>query len=120
MLIDNASSGIQGDVRVLSIEKVDMRDLAHFRKMVETYWQELMPQAIVVRDPLAKEAYFQEQFTWDSGNNHPYWAIVGGSRVGFSVQTTKGSQNKKFREEMHEVVLPSVQTTYPGVVEKYM
>lgn len=62
---------------------VDMGDLVHFRKMVETYWQELMPQAIVVRDPLAKEAYFQEQFTWESGNNHPYWAIVDGSRVGF-------------------------------------
>ena len=68
---------------MLSIEKVDMEDLARFRKMVEAYWQELMPQASVLRDPGQREAYFQEQFAWEGGNNHPYWAMVDDCRVGF-------------------------------------
>lgn len=68
---------------MLSIEKVDIEDLAHFRKMVEAYWQELMPQAIVVRDPKQRDAYFQEQFAWDGKNNHPHWAIVDDCHVGF-------------------------------------
>ena len=36
---------------MLKIEKVDAKDLAHFRRMVEDYWQELMPKATVARDP---------------------------------------------------------------------
>lgn len=68
---------------MLKIEKVATQDLAHFRRMVEDYWQELMPKAIVVRDPEQWEAYFQEQFAWDGGNNHPHWAIIGDLHVGF-------------------------------------
>ncbi len=68
---------------MLSIEKVDIEDLTHFRKTVEVYWQELMPQAIVVRDAERRDAYFQEQFAWDGKNNHPWWAVVDGCRVGF-------------------------------------
>jgi len=51
--------------------------------MVEAYWQELMPQAIVVRDSGQREAYFEEQFAWDGGSNHPHWAMDDQSRVGF-------------------------------------
>jgi len=68
----------------LSIEKVGTEDSAHFREMVKAYWQELMPKADVATDPDKWEAYFQDQFAWDGGNNHPHWAILDDDRrIGF-------------------------------------
>lgn len=67
----------------MRIEQVDPKEMAAFRHMVEAYWQELMPHAVVLRDPRQWEAYFQAQFAWDGGNRHPCWATVGGERVGF-------------------------------------
>ena len=91
---------------MLSIEKVDMGDLAPFRKMVETYWQELMPQAIVLRDAPARDAYFQEQFAWDSGNNHPHWAMVDDCRVGF--MTFEVSKEQKRAKVNNFYVVPQM------------
>jgi ribosomal protein S18 acetylase RimI-like enzyme len=68
---------------VLSLEKVDVKDRIPFREMVEAYWQELMPQSIVVRDPQRKEAFFQDEFSWDGGGNYPHWIVADGCRVGF-------------------------------------
>ncbi|MFQ5794703.1 MAG: GNAT family N-acetyltransferase [Candidatus Bipolaricaulia bacterium] len=62
---------------------VDKTELPIFRKMVEAYWHELMPDAIVLRDSAEGEAYFQSRFSWEGGNNNPYWALVDGRRVGF-------------------------------------
>ena len=42
-----------------------------------------MPKARVVRDPELWEAYFQDQFAWDGGNDHPHWALAAGRHVGF-------------------------------------
>jgi ribosomal protein S18 acetylase RimI-like enzyme len=61
--------------------------------MVAAYWQELMPKADVVNDPTLWEAYFQAEFTWNGGNNHPHWAIDGGDKVGF--MTFELSENRK-------------------------
>lgn len=68
---------------MLSIERVNIEDLGQFREMVEAYWQELMPQAVVVRELKQRDAYFQDQFAWDGKNNHPHWAVVDDCRVGF-------------------------------------
>lgn len=70
---------------MLRVEKIDVQNLADFRRMVEAYWQELMPKASVVKDPGRREAYFQARFTWDGGNNHPHWAIGEGGPIGFMV-----------------------------------
>jgi ribosomal protein S18 acetylase RimI-like enzyme len=68
---------------LFTIQKVDPKDLPQFRQMVKAYWQELMPKSNVVNDPERWEAYFQEEFTWAGGNNHPHWATVGDERIGF-------------------------------------
>lgn len=68
---------------MLSVEKVNAADLVRFRRMVEAYWQELMPSASVVRTPERRCAYFEEQFAWDGGNNHPRWTVVDGEPLGF-------------------------------------
>lgn len=68
---------------MLQVEKVEIKYIDQFRQMVEAYWQELMPKASVIKDADKREAYFQEQFAWDGGNNHPYWAIIENRPIGF-------------------------------------
>jgi ribosomal protein S18 acetylase RimI-like enzyme len=68
---------------MVRIERVARQDLSQFREMVGAYWREIMPRPVVVRDPAQWEAYSREQFAWDGGNNHPHWAIVDDSHVGF-------------------------------------
>ena len=67
----------------MKIEKVDLQDLPHFKSMAEAYWQELMPQALVLQDPERREAHFQDNFAWDDGNRHPHWALVNNRPIGF-------------------------------------
>ena len=67
----------------MRIEQVSLKDRARFRELVEAYWRELMPNSTVVRDTEQRDAYFQEEFAWDGGNRHPYWALVDGRLVGF-------------------------------------
>jgi ribosomal protein S18 acetylase RimI-like enzyme len=65
------------------LERVSSADIIDFQKMVEEYWQELMPHTLVVKDQERRKVYFQESFTWSGGNRHPHWAMVDGRRVGF-------------------------------------
>lgn len=65
------------------LEKVHRTDICDFRRIVEAYWQEVMPQSDVVKNPERREAYFRERFTWAGGNRQPYWAVADGCRVGF-------------------------------------
>jgi ribosomal protein S18 acetylase RimI-like enzyme len=65
------------------LEKVPLTDIRDFRRIVEAYWQEVMPQSDVVKNPDRREAYFRECFTWAGGNRHPYWAVADGRSVGF-------------------------------------
>lgn len=67
---------------MLRVSKVDPEDRPLFRQMVAAYWQELMPRSDVVNDPARWEAYFQEEFSWDGSQRHPYWATVADRRVG--------------------------------------
>jgi hypothetical protein len=46
------------------LEKVHRTDICDFRRIVEAYWQEVMPQSDVVKNPERREAYFRERFTW--------------------------------------------------------
>jgi ribosomal protein S18 acetylase RimI-like enzyme len=84
----------EGDVNLLFIEKVDLKDLAHFRQMVKAYWQELMPKSNVVNDPDQWEAYFQKEFAWNGRNNHPHWATVADERIGFMTFEVVGNQKQ--------------------------
>lgn len=65
------------------LERVQPSERERFRQMAEAYWQELMPHADVLQNAERRERYFQEEFTWASSNQHPYWAIVDGQLVGF-------------------------------------
>jgi GNAT superfamily N-acetyltransferase len=69
------------------LEKVHLADIYNFRRIVDAYWQELMPHSAVVHNPARREAYFQECFTWAGGNRHPHWAVAEGHRVGFLTYT---------------------------------
>ena len=90
----------------MTLEKVDVQDLAAFRQMVEAYWQELMPKANVIKDPEQREAYFQERFAWDGGNRHPHWAVAEGRRIGFIMFEVAGDQKRAWVEDFY--VLPEV------------
>lgn len=68
---------------MIKLERIQPSERERFRQVAETYWHELMPQADVLQDAERRERYFQERFTWDSGNQHPYWANVDGRQVGF-------------------------------------
>ena len=65
------------------LERVASGDIIDFQKMVDAYWQELMPHSPMVKDMERRNAYFRKCFTWEGGNRHPYWAVVDGRRVGF-------------------------------------
>lgn len=79
---------------MLSIEKVKSTEVQRFRSMAEAYWQELMPKADVVRVPVQREIYFQEQFAWDGGNNHPHWAIADNRRIGLMAFEVSDDQKR--------------------------
>jgi ribosomal protein S18 acetylase RimI-like enzyme len=65
------------------MRKVAPEERGTFREMVEAYWAELMPKADVIATAAAREAYFRQQFTWEGGDRHPYWAIADKGPVGF-------------------------------------
>jgi ribosomal protein S18 acetylase RimI-like enzyme len=68
---------------VLRLEKVDPRDTAHFRRMDDSFLEELQPRSDAATDPELRESHFQQEFAWDGGSRHPYWAIVDNCRVEF-------------------------------------
>jgi ribosomal-protein-alanine N-acetyltransferase len=76
------------------IEPVDLKDKARFRELAEAYWRELMPKSVVLQDAEWREAYFREEFAWDGGDRHPYWALVDGRPVGFvSFEVSEGQKH---------------------------
>lgn len=60
----------------MQLELIPLTEQENFRQMAEAYWQELMPHADVLQDAARRERYFQEEFTWAGGSQHPYWAIA--------------------------------------------
>ncbi|MEO8395158.1 MAG: GNAT family N-acetyltransferase [Chloroflexota bacterium] len=67
---------------MFTLEKISPTDTAEFRSTVLAYWQELMPYSDVMSDPVRQEQYFQQQYTWEGGSGHPYWALLGDRRIG--------------------------------------
>jgi ribosomal protein S18 acetylase RimI-like enzyme len=65
------------------IAPVTIREQGQFRQMLVEYWGDIVPDAPWLLDPILAEAQFQDRYRWDGGNNHPYWAVVDGRRVGF-------------------------------------
>ncbi|MDP6039787.1 MAG: GNAT family N-acetyltransferase [Candidatus Latescibacteria bacterium] len=74
------------------IERVPVESRDQFRTMAETYWRDLMPDAPVCKSREVCDAYFDETFSWDKGNKHPFWALEDGVPVGFvSFEVEKGT-----------------------------
>jgi ribosomal protein S18 acetylase RimI-like enzyme len=88
------------------LEQVKLTDIHDFRRVVEAYWQELMPRSAVVHNPARREAYFQECFTWAGGNRHPYWAVIEGHRVGFLTYTVDEAKKSASIDDFY--VMPEV------------
>lgn len=65
------------------LELVQPAEQERFRQIAEAYWQELMPHADVLQSAEQRERYFQEEFTWTGGNQHPHWGSVDGHLIGF-------------------------------------
>src|ERR1043166_8656683 len=88
------------------LEKVPLTDLHDFRRIVEAYWQEVMPQSDVVRNPDRREAYVRERFTWAGGDRQPYWAVADGRRVGFVAYAVDAAKQSASIEDFY--VVPDV------------
>jgi GNAT superfamily N-acetyltransferase len=87
-------------------EKVPLTDIHDFRRIVEAYWQEVMPQSDVMKNPDRREAYFRECFTWAGGHRQPYWAVADGRRVGFVAYTVDTGKHSASIEGFY--VVPAV------------
>jgi ribosomal protein S18 acetylase RimI-like enzyme len=69
--------------RIMHLQVVDPAEMVQFRQVVEAYWQELMPKAEVLSDPLRQERYFQKAFAWSGESRVPRWVLDGDRQVGF-------------------------------------
>ncbi|MFN8493392.1 MAG: GNAT family N-acetyltransferase [Caldilineaceae bacterium] len=67
----------------MQLKPVQPTEQERFRLIAEAYWQELMPHADVLQSAEQQERYFQEEFTWAGGDQHPHWAMRDGQIVGF-------------------------------------
>jgi GNAT superfamily N-acetyltransferase len=67
----------------VQLQQMAADEKAGFREMVERYWRELMPEADILQDSAQRDAYFEQRFRFDDAEGQPYWAVVGGQRVGF-------------------------------------
>jgi len=82
---------------------VQRTDSGDFRRIVEAYWQEVMPQSDVVNNPDRQEAYFRACFPGAGGHRQPYWAIADGRRVGFVAYTVDAAQHSASIDDFYVV-----------------
>lgn len=108
--------GGSGRVR---IERVHLEDMDLFRAMVKAYWQDLMPHADVVRDAQRREAYFQEEFPFDSDSKHLFWAMLGGRHIGFMTLEVN-RENKSARVDDFYVVSEQRRRGYGSATVQWM
>jgi ribosomal protein S18 acetylase RimI-like enzyme len=87
----------------MDLEKAHLTDVPIFRRIVEAYWQAVMPHSDVVKHPARREAYFRECFTWAGGNRHPYWAVVSGHNVGFVAYTVDEAKKSASTDDFYVV-----------------
>ena len=85
------------------LAKVHRTDIGDFRRIVEAYWQEVMPQSDVVKNPDRREAYWRECFPWAGGHRQPYWAVADGRHVGFVAYTVEAAKHSASIEDFYVV-----------------
>jgi ribosomal protein S18 acetylase RimI-like enzyme len=71
-------------VPIVTLRETSAEDHQILREMVICYWKELMPDAPVVRDPMRRAAYFDEQFVHADDTRMVWWAMRDDSRIGFA------------------------------------
>ena len=98
----------------MNLEKVRLTDIPTFRRIVEAYWQEVMPHSDVIKYPDRREAYFRESFTWAGGNRHPYWAVVSGRNVGFVAYTVDEAKKSASIDDFYVVPAERRQVSFVG------
>jgi ribosomal protein S18 acetylase RimI-like enzyme len=86
------------------LEKVSLTDILDLHRIVEAYWQELMPHSDVVKNPDRRAAYFRECFPLAGGNRYLYWAVAEGRRVGFVAYTVNAAKHSASIDDFY--VLP--------------
>ena len=67
---------------MLDLKPIKLSEKEQFKRLVELYWQEVMPYADVISNPIQKETYFHNQFKWQD-QQQPYWALVSERHIGF-------------------------------------
>jgi ribosomal protein S18 acetylase RimI-like enzyme len=88
----------------MDLEQVHLTDMPIVRRLVEAYWQEVMSQSDVVKQPDRREAFFRGCFTWAGGNRHPYWAVVSGRNVGFVAYTVDEAKKSASIDDLYVVL----------------
>ena len=78
---------------MMQLKVIAPTEIRRFRRMVEAYWQDVMPLAGVVQDKQRRYAYFLQSFSWQDGNRSPLWAVVDGHTIGFIHYTFDANNN---------------------------
>ena len=78
---------------MMQLKVVDSNEIHKFRRMVEAYWQDVMPLADVIQDKPRRDAYFLRSFSWRDGDQPPIWAILNGYIIGFIHYTFDANSN---------------------------
>ena len=68
---------------MLSFELITKDEEVAFRRMLISYWNQIIPSSFLLTDPIQAEAEYQGRYIWDGGSNNPYWIFLGDQRVGF-------------------------------------
>ncbi len=90
----------------MELQLVRASEREAFRAVAESYWQELMPHADAVADPVRRDAYFASQFAFEGDSRRPQWAVEGGERVGFVSASVDRAAHTAFIEDFY--ILPAV------------
>lgn len=75
----------------IHLESIRQSDIEEFRKVVEAYWEEVMPHSDVLQSVPKRDAYFQSRFLPSGGARQPCWAMADEQRVGFVAYSLNGS-----------------------------
>lgn len=68
---------------MVTLREVSVEDHDILRDTVPHYWNELMPHAHVVRDPIRRADYFEEQFVHADASRTVWWAMCDDGQIGF-------------------------------------
>lgn len=83
---------------MITLSPVPDQDQDVFRKMVEVFWQEIMPKAGVLQTSEQRDGYYAARFSWAGGNHHPHWALKQSQVLGFVVFALSETQKQAIIE----------------------